>query len=122
MSELLYGPDGDYVDDGQGGFVETDTAQPACRHQVLDIFGAWVGDETSGRRQQLARANTEREAEIEADSLRDCLEVLAVDGLIDDIEVTFQRDRAGRVAFYVACRDTNSGAPLSLGPLQSLGV
>ena len=123
-SDLLYDDAGDYVDDGAGGFVETDTAQPAIRHQLLDLLGEWIGDPEAGRdRRGLAgRSNTIREAEIEADSIAVALQELETAGLIEDSEITVDRDATGRFAFYITSRDTKSGETITFDNLQSFGV
>jgi len=122
--DLLYDDSGDYVDDGAGGFVETNSAQPAIRHQLLDDFGEWIGDPDAGRdrRGVKGRANTTREAEIEADSIVIALEVLEDAGMIDDIEVEIERDPKGRFGFGINSRDTGSGETISFDNLQSFGV
>lgn len=38
----------DYVDDGAGGYKETQTLETAVVHQVLDEYGADPGDELAG--------------------------------------------------------------------------
>ena len=123
-SDLLYDEFGDYVDDGAGGFVETNTAQPAIRHQLLDLLGDWIGDPDAGRDRRgiKGRANTIREAEIEADSIRVALEVLERDGLIEDIDILVDRDPLGRFAFSITSRDTKSGETITFDNLQSFGV
>ena len=123
-SDLLYSDAGDYVDDGAGGFVETDSAQPAIRHQLLDLLGEWIGDADAGRdrRGVKGRSNTEREAQIEADTIRLALDVLEQAGLIDDITVEYDRDATGRFAFLVTSRDTESGETITFDNLQSFGV
>lgn len=122
-SDLLYDDDGDYIDDGAGGFVETDSAQPAIRHQLLDIKGAWPGDHEAGReRRNKGRMSTQREADIESDSILEALEVLEVAGLIDDIEIEVSRDKLGRFGHNVSSRDTNSGSTIQFDNLQSFGV
>jgi hypothetical protein len=120
----MYDDAGDYIDDGAGGFVETDTAAPAIRHQLLDVLGEWIGDPDAGRdrRGVAGRANTIREAEIEADTLRVALDVLVLEGLIEDVEITTDRDATGRFAFLITSRDTKSGETITFDNLQSFGV
>ncbi len=42
------GPDGDYIDDGAGGYVETPTIQPGLRHQWKTKRKHWTGDPDAG--------------------------------------------------------------------------
>lgn len=121
--DLLIGTDGDFVDDGAGGFEFTPTAQPAIRHQVLDRIGEWLGDPTAGR--EIAglkgRLNTEEELDEEADSVRNALEKLERDGLITDIQIATDRDPAGRWGLRITCRDTASGGTIAVDTLTEFG-
>jgi len=120
---LVYDSNGDYVDDGAGGFLETATPQPATHHQLLDTFGAWVGDHAAGRDRQgnKRRASTQREADIETDSILEALRPLQEAGLIDDVDVQSER-QLNRFVHQVTSRDRRSGATITFDELQSFGV
>lgn len=123
-SDLMYDENGDYIDDGAGGFLETPTAQPAIRHQLLDNIGEWIGDPDAGRdrRGLKGRNNTQADADAEADSVQIALEVLEDAGMIEDIEILVDRDPQGRYALGITTRDTGSGEAISFDNLQSFGV
>jgi hypothetical protein len=121
--DLYLNEDGDYCDDGAGAFITTETAAPALRHQLLGLLGQWVGDSTAGRdRQSISgRNSSEAEADREADGILKALTPLEEDGLIDDIEITVERD-GSRWLVQVTCRDTQSGGTIAFDNLQSFGA
>jgi phage gp46-like protein len=100
------GPDGDYIDDGLGGYVETPTIQPAIRHQMKTERRRWVGDPAAGSdrylymRGGLTQANVNSVAEAtrralqvfidagEATDLQYESVALASGRLVEDIEIT----------------------------------
>ncbi len=122
-TDLQIGDDGDYIDDDQGGFAESKSAQPQIRHQMLDDLGAWIGDPDAGRDRRLeGRQNTLAESELEADSVQNALDVLEGEGLIEDIDILIDRDPQGRFVLAITSRDTGSGETISFDNLQSFGV
>lgn len=114
--DIMLDANGDWIDDGAGGWQTTPTAATACRHQLLDRRGEWVGDPTAGRTSKgiPGRNSTQAELESEADSVREALAVLVREGLIADVEIVVARDTAGRWAMEAHCRDLASGGPIDL--------
>lgn len=80
---------GDYIDDGEGGYEETDTAETAAYHQITTHRGKYfpqpdLGSDTHLLVQRNADAIT---ALFAAESLQAALQKLADEGMIKDIEV-----------------------------------
>ena len=123
MAELVLSDDGDYVDDDNGFFQETETAATTVRHQVLGVLNAWVGDLNAGRVQRgiAGRNASEAEAELERESLIQSLRVLEVAGLIDSIEVTVEKVLPTRFAVGVSTRDTQSGGTIDVAQIIDFG-
>jgi len=121
--DLLIGNDGDYVDDGQGGFTLTTTAQPSVRHQLLDRLGDWIGDPEAGReiRGNRGRNASATEMDAERDSHQRALEVLQNEDLIDNIEIEVDRDQLNRFALQTRTRDTQSGGTIEFSTLNEFG-
>jgi hypothetical protein len=119
--DLLYDDDGDYIDDGAGYFEETETAQPAVRHQMLDELDAWVGDPALGRDQTTTRLNSQRDADRRANSVRNAYQPLVDDGLIEELSITVDTDAAGRWGNVVTAKDTSTGAPFDFERLSPFG-
>ncbi len=122
--DLFIADNGDYELRVDGQFRTTPTAQPAVRHQVLDVLGQWIGDVTSGRERRgiAGRNNSEAELEQEEDSVINALEVLEVEGLITDIETEVDRDERGRFGVAATSRDTQAGGTISQSTLTEFGV
>lgn len=123
-SDLQLDQNGDYIDDGEGFFVSDQTAATPVRHVVLGEINTWVGDLKAGRIQRgiKGRNLTNAEAELERDSLRRGLAVLQTAGLIDSIEVTFERVGVTRLNVSVRTRDTQSGGTIQIGQVVNFGV
>ena len=121
--DLKIGNDGDYIDDGNGAFELTTTAQPSLRHQILDRLGEWLGDPDAGREIRGVRGRNSSEAELEAerDSFIRALQRLEAEDIIADIEVDFERDQRGRFVFFIRTRDTQSGGLLEFSQLEEFG-
>lgn len=121
--DFLLDDDGDLIDDGAGDFVTTLTAQPAVRHQILDILGAWVGDPESGRERRalLGRQNTEAELEQEEDTVIKALQVLERDGLITEIGTEVDRDVRGKFFINSTSQDTQAGGTIEISTLTEFG-
>jgi len=113
--DLQIGSDGDYIDDGQGGFVLTETAQPSIRHQLLDRLGEWVGDPNAGRDRRGLQGRNASGAELalEIESMRRALRPLEKEGIIADVNIAAER-QGTRFVMAVHCRDTQTGLPVSL--------
>ncbi len=120
-TDLMLDDGGDLILGDDGDFDTTLTAQPAIRHQVLDILGDWVGDPDAGREFVRLSGNTEAELQAEADRVRKALQVLEVEGLIADIRTKTDRDAAGRWALQITCVDTASGGTITVPELVEFG-
>jgi len=120
--DIQIGDDGDYIDDGIGGFQLTPTAQPAIRHQLMDILGAWVGNTTAGRDiPGKGRNNTLAEAELERAGVLNALAVLERQGLITNSRCVIDRDQANRYILRVSSVDVQSGGTITISSLESFG-
>ena len=121
--DLLIGDDGDYVDDGEGGFALSLTVQASARHALLDELGAWPGDADAGREILgiEGRNSTEGEALLEAESYRIALDRLEDDALIADVEITVERVLPTRFQVDVRMRDTQSGGVIAFPNLNEFG-
>lgn len=121
--DLQIGNDGDYIDDGSGGFLLTETAQPSIRHQILDRLGDWVGDAGAGRQRYgiAGRNASQQQLDLEIESIRRALEPLEVDQLIDDVQVVATRE-VSRFVISVRCRDTQSGGLIDIPDLEEFTV
>ncbi len=122
--DLLIGNDGDYEDDGAGGFTLTQTVQAAARHALLDLRDQWVGDPDAGREQLgiAGRNASEAQAQLEAESYRIALEPLEDASLIADVEITVERVLPTRFQVNVRMRDTQSGGTIEFENLGEFGV
>lgn len=114
---------GDLIDDDEGGFKFTRSAQPAVRHQILDFLGEWIGDKTAGRERRglRGRQNTEEELEDEADTVEVALLVLEDEGIISDSKIEVDRDARGRFGLKVTSRDVQSGGLVVVSTLGEFG-
>lgn len=119
--DYLFDNDGDYIDDGAGGFKTTETAQPAVRHQEHDELGEWVGDTTAGRRRNPSLNAGQLDMEREASSYRDCFAVLEAEGLIADVEVTVERDGNHRFVVANSMRDLLADGVVDFEELEEFG-
>jgi hypothetical protein len=122
-TDLQLDSTGDFIDDGAGFFEETNTAQPAVRHQVMTMRGQWIGDADAGRESKgiPERLNTEAEAELEANATLNALEELEIEGLISDIRVKVNRDALGRFAIQTEMVDAQAGGTITIQPLTEFG-
>lgn len=121
--DFLLDSSGDLVDDGEGGFEFTRSAQPAVRHQLLDRLGEWIGDATAGReiRGVAQRQNTQEELENEADTVLVALQVLEDEGLIADSRIEVDRDARGRIGLRITSQDIASGGTIEVSTLGEFG-
>lgn len=121
--DLQIGNDGDYIDDGVGGFLLTETAQPSIRHQILDRLGEWVGDIGTGRQLYgiAGRNASQQQLDLEIESIRRALEPLETDRIIDDVQISASRD-VSRFIISVRCRDTQSGGLIDIPDLQEFTI
>lgn len=121
--DLLIGDDGDYVDDGDGGFELTLTVQPSARHALLDLFGEWPADAAAGREQLgiAGRNSTEAQAVLEAESYERALDPLLDDALIADVDITVERVLPTRFQVDVRMRDTQTGGVIAFPNLDEFG-
>ena len=124
MPGLRLDSDGDYIDDGEGFFDETNTAEAEVRHVVLSELETWVGDLQAGRVQRgiQGRNASETEAVLERESLVKGLGVLQAAGLIDQIEVDVTKVSPTRFSVGVRTRDTQSGGTIELNEIAEFGV
>ncbi len=122
--DLLIGTDGDYLDDGVGGFTLTNTVSSMARHALLDRRGEWPGDPEAGREffGTAGRNSTEAEALLEAEAYRVALMPLEDDGLIADVEIEVERVLPTRFRIDVRMRDTQSGGTIEFSNLGEFGV
>lgn len=122
--DLLIDKDGDYIDDGVGGFTLTDTVASSARHAMLDRFGEWPADPEAGREILgiAGRNSTEAEAELEAESYVVALKPLEDDALIDDVEIDVVRVLPTRFQVNVRMRDTQTGGTIEFENLGEFGV
>ncbi len=115
---------GDLIDDGEGFFKFTRTAQPAVRHQLLDNVGEWVGDPSAGRTRRglRGRVNSQEELENEADTVEVALLVLEDEGIITDSKIEIDRDPQGRFGLKITSRDVQSGGLVTVSTLGEFGA
>jgi phage gp46-like protein len=121
-TDLAYDHDGDFVDDGAGGWVETDSIAPAVRHQALDKRGLWWADRNAGNAAwSLPKKATRRIMALHEDAWREALQVFVDAQLATDLDIAVTNDQLGRFALEGSLVDTQAGE-LDLTPLLATGL
>lgn len=116
--------DGDYVQDGKGGWKTTNTIAPAVRHQALDERGNWAGDPGAGSDLHTFRRakDTDATAGRAAEALRASLQVFVDQGRAADLSVEGTRDQRSKRALSASLRDVQTGDEVALTTQLPWGV
>lgn len=105
----------DFVDDGAGGWLETNDSRTAVLFQLESRRGRWPGDPRAGSR---IRELLEREEPASAAELRDAaleaLQELVDEQVIAALEVALDTDQAGRPVFVLNYFDPLTGSPVDV--------
>lgn len=105
----------DYIDDGAGGWLESENSRAAVLCQLECRYGEWPGDPDSGSR---IGAMMESGDPVEPEALRDealrCLQALVDAAIISDLVVELDQDQAGRPTLILNYRDRTTGNPVDV--------
>lgn len=101
---------GDLIDDGNGSFVTTNTAQTRIQLQLQCHYGECWHDDNLGSKLNEPNAFGANPQVSVPDEINRALGVLVGLGLISNLQVTAQATSASRVDAQVTCRDTSTGA------------
>ncbi len=110
-TDLVFDPvTGDVVDDGLGGFVETDGADTAVYLQFCTELDGWVMEQDLGCKAHLVQRKNNMTTGIELKACyQQAYEPLVADGRIADPVVTVDRDKLNRIAIRTSARDAQRG-------------
>src|SRR5689334_15289264 len=86
----------DFVDDGEGGWVETDDSSTAVLCQIESRENAWWGDSRAGSQNAEILEGEVPTLDELVDSTKRALRVLGAAGLIDNITVAKQSEDSAR--------------------------
>lgn len=113
----------DYVDDGVGGCLETETQETAVYHQLTGHLGRWPGDAKAGALLfTLQRENDTDETEHRAvDYTTSALQPLVDVGRILNVQVETDRNERGELVVTSSEDDAVFG-PLPPLPLSPGGI
>lgn len=104
----------DFVRDGKGAFVRTETAETSMFNQMVAKRGAWWGDDQLGTLEDglrgLQGGDPARDAE---QAFKLGLSRLEQMGRIADVTVVAIEDAPGRLLVQTDCRDTSTGLPVT---------
>jgi phage gp46-like protein len=119
--DLAFDPlTGDFVRDGAGGWVRTETGDTAVLHQLRVHFAAWWGDDAIGsllhERERFARDP----APLVAGETRRALGLLVDEQFLADVTVAASETRTGRIDGRTTYRLVQSGQAVDLA-LPRLG-
>lgn len=107
----------DYIDDGEGSWLETEDSRATVLYQLECRYGAWFGDPTAGSRlkELLERSDPTSSIELRDEALR-ALQVLVDSGVISELVVTIDEsgDEAGRAVILLHYRDRTTGDPVDV--------
>jgi phage gp46-like protein len=105
---------GDYLSDTVGGYVETESIQPALYHQLKTERGRWWGDADAGCDLYLVRAsNLDQTAVVFAkDAIRTALQPFVEAGQARDLVVEAVGGALGRLTVAISLVDTATGEAL----------
>lgn len=121
-TDLSLDIDGDFVDDGEGGWLETENLEPLVRYQVLDHQGLFFADPDAGSELYAIprKADLSTMLRIE-DAYRTALGVFVSLGLGEDLFVEVSEDQRGRFAIAGSLTDRAAGQ-IDLTPLFGYGI
>jgi phage gp46-like protein len=101
---------GDFVRDGEGGWVLVETAETAVQLQLATRYKSWWRDPEKGSQlgdiRLLAGSNKVQAAQAEAQR---ALRVLEQAGRIAQVQVIAEQSQPGRIAVQATFRDTSTG-------------
>lgn len=104
---------GDYIDDGAGGDLDTDTIETAAYHQIKTHRGEYWADPTKGSDLHLVpRMSLDQALEFAPDTIKACLQALVDAGLAKDlyVEVTTDPNVPYRLIGLSEITDAQKGA------------
>ena len=111
LDRILDPETGDYVKDGKGSYVKTNTVRTKLYHQVKTYLGFWWGDFQAGSavyRVTRMGANTSAVIFVK-NAVRSSLAPFLERGLIKDLNVEAEANASGRIIYHVNATDTQGG-------------
>ena len=114
---------GDYIDDGRGGFVTTDTIATMVQHQLTVHRNGWIADPDLGCDAHLIPPKSNNSTALRfKDAYQQALQEFVDLGLAADLVIETERDsRTGRIAIKSSMRDVQRG-DINLQGLLPLAV
>lgn len=103
----------DFVRDGKGGFVRTETAETSMFNMMVAKRGKWWGDPELGTLEDGLRELQGNPVPDSEQAFKRGLGRLEQMGRITDITVKATEDAPGRIFVQTDCRDTSTGLPVT---------
>lgn len=105
---------GDFVRDGRGGWVLTDTAETAVQLQLVHHYRAWWGAPERGSRLHDPRVFTGNKLQAVKAEAERAMRVLEQAGRIANVEMVVEQPQQGRIVIEIKARDTATGKAIAV--------